>query len=95
MLPTSIAVATSCQLSGIGGAALFSPIFLLAFPLLGPDYPQHNLTLNSLGQLYQKMERLDDAERYLRDAVEHARRVRGAASCAFEDRARRDEKSLW
>ena len=39
MLPTSIAVATSCQLSGIGGAALFSPIFLLAFPLLGPDYP--------------------------------------------------------
>ena len=39
MLPTAVAVATSCQLSGIGGAALFSPIFLLVFPLLGADYP--------------------------------------------------------
>ena len=39
MLPTSVAVATACQLSGIGGAALFSPIFLLLFPLLGPEYP--------------------------------------------------------
>ena len=39
MLPTAIAVATSCQLCGIGGAALFSPIFLLVFPLLGPEYP--------------------------------------------------------
>ena len=39
MLPASIAVATSCQLCGIGGAALFSPIFLLVFPLLGPEYP--------------------------------------------------------
>ena len=39
MLPTATAVATCCQLAGIGGAALFSPIFLLAFPLLGPQYP--------------------------------------------------------
>lgn len=39
MLPAAIAVATSCQLCGIGGAALFSPIFLLVFPLLGPEYP--------------------------------------------------------
>ena len=39
MLPASTAVATCCQLCGIGGAALFSPIFLLVFPLLGPDYP--------------------------------------------------------
>jgi uncharacterized membrane protein YfcA len=39
MLPVAIAVATSCQLAGIGGAALFSPIFLLGFPLLGSDYP--------------------------------------------------------
>ena len=38
MLPTAALVATSCQLAGIGGAALFSPIFLLVFPLLGPDY---------------------------------------------------------
>lgn len=29
----------SCQLAGIGGAALLSPIFLLVFPLLGPSYP--------------------------------------------------------
>jgi uncharacterized membrane protein YfcA len=39
MLPVSVLVATSCQLAGIGGAALFSPIFLLGFPLLGPEYP--------------------------------------------------------
>ncbi len=39
MLPTAAAVATSCQLCGVGGAALFSPIFLLIFPLLGPEYP--------------------------------------------------------
>jgi len=39
MLPTAVVVATSCQLAGIGGAALFSPIFLLVFPLLGPEYP--------------------------------------------------------
>lgn len=39
MLPTATLVATSCQLAGIGGAALFSPIFLLVFPLLGPQYP--------------------------------------------------------
>jgi len=34
MLPTATLVATSCQLAGIGGAALFSPLFLLLFPLL-------------------------------------------------------------
>mmetsp|Transcript_20036 Transcript_20036/g.29710 ORF Transcript_20036/g.29710 Transcript_20036/m.29710 type:complete len:381 (-) Transcript_20036:248-1390(-) len=39
MLPTATVVATSCQLAGIGGAALFSPIFLLVFPYLGPQYP--------------------------------------------------------
>ena len=39
MLPTATCVATACQLAGIGGAALFSPIFLLVFPLLGPEYP--------------------------------------------------------
>lgn len=35
MFPTAILVATSCQLAGIGGAALFSPIFLLIFPFIG------------------------------------------------------------
>ena len=39
MLPASTAVATCCQLCGIGGAALFSPIFLLAFTAAGPRLP--------------------------------------------------------
>ena len=39
MFPVSICVATLAMLSGIGGAALFTPIFVLIFPLLGPEYP--------------------------------------------------------
>lgn len=39
MFPTVTCIAICCQLAGIGGAALLSPIFLLVFPLLGPDYP--------------------------------------------------------
>ncbi len=39
MLPVSMGVATTAMLSGIGGAALFTPIFLIIFPLLGPEYP--------------------------------------------------------
>jgi len=38
MFPVSIIVATCAMLSGIGGAALFTPIFILVFPLLGPEY---------------------------------------------------------
>lgn len=38
MFPVSILVATCAMLSGIGGAALFTPIFILVFPLLGPEY---------------------------------------------------------
>ncbi len=38
MFPASIVVATCAMLSGIGGAALFTPIFILVFPLLGPEY---------------------------------------------------------
>lgn len=38
MLPVSVIVATCAMLSGIGGAALFTPIFVLLFPLLGPEY---------------------------------------------------------
>jgi uncharacterized membrane protein YfcA len=38
MFPVAICVATSAMLSGIGGAALFTPIFILGFPLLGPEY---------------------------------------------------------
>lgn len=39
MFPVAICVATTAMLSGIGGAALFTPIFLIIFPLLGPQYP--------------------------------------------------------
>ncbi len=38
MFPVSIGVATCAMLSGIGGAALFTPIFLIIFPLLGAEY---------------------------------------------------------
>ncbi len=38
MLPVSICVATTAMLSGIGGAALFVPIFLIIFPILGEQY---------------------------------------------------------
>jgi uncharacterized membrane protein YfcA len=39
MFPIVTCVAVTCQLAGIGGAALLSPIFLLVFPLLGPEFP--------------------------------------------------------
>ena len=42
MFPVSILVATCAMLSGIGGAALFTPIFILVFPLLGPEYVLHS-----------------------------------------------------
>jgi len=38
MFPVAIVVATCAMLSGIGGAALFTPLFILVFPLLGPEY---------------------------------------------------------
>ena len=38
MLTVSIGVATCAELSGIGGASLFTPMFILVFPLLGPEY---------------------------------------------------------
>ncbi|MDH3337709.1 MAG: sulfite exporter TauE/SafE family protein, partial [Gammaproteobacteria bacterium] len=38
MFPVAMCVATLAMLSGIGGAALFTPIFVLIFPLLGPEY---------------------------------------------------------
>ena len=39
MLPTAIAVSVLAISAGIGGAALFAPILLIFFPLLGPEYP--------------------------------------------------------
>ncbi len=38
MFPVAICVATIAMLSGIGGAALFTPIFMIIFPILGPEY---------------------------------------------------------
>jgi len=39
MLPVCVLVAFLANSSGIGGAALFGPIFLIVFPALGPQYP--------------------------------------------------------
>ena len=39
MLPVATLIATTAMLSGIGGAALFTPLFVIVFPLLGPQYP--------------------------------------------------------
>ena len=39
MFPVSVCVATTAMLTGIGGAALFSPIFLIGFQALGPEFP--------------------------------------------------------
>lgn len=38
MLPVSIVVAAIAMGSGVGGAAFFMPIFLIVFPLLGPEH---------------------------------------------------------
>ena len=39
MLPVAFIIANLAMLTGIGGSALFTPIFLVVFPLLGPAYP--------------------------------------------------------
>ena len=39
MLPACVLIAFCANSSGIGGAALFGPIFLIVFPALGPEYP--------------------------------------------------------
>ena len=38
MFPAAIVISTTAILSGIGGAALFTPMFLIVFPLLGAEY---------------------------------------------------------
>lgn len=43
MFPVAICVATTAMLSGIGGAAIFAPIFMIIFPILGPEYPLENI----------------------------------------------------
>ena len=43
MFPIAILVATTAMLSGIGGAAMFAPIFMIIFPILGPEYPFDNI----------------------------------------------------
>ncbi|MBT3915225.1 MAG: sulfite exporter TauE/SafE family protein [Rhodospirillaceae bacterium] len=39
MFPVAMCIATTAMLSGIGGAAMFAPIFMIIFPMLGPEYP--------------------------------------------------------
>jgi uncharacterized membrane protein YfcA len=39
MFPVWMMIATAAMLSGIGGAAMFAPIFFIIFPLLWPEYP--------------------------------------------------------
>ena len=43
MFPVAICVATIAMLSGIGGAAMFAPIFMIIFPILGPEYSFENI----------------------------------------------------
>ena len=43
MFPVAMCVATTAMLSGIGGAAIFAPIFMIIFPILGPEYPFENI----------------------------------------------------
>jgi uncharacterized membrane protein YfcA len=43
MFPVAMCVATTAMLSGIGGAAMFAPIFMIIFPILGPEYPLQNM----------------------------------------------------
>jgi uncharacterized membrane protein YfcA len=43
MFPIAMCVATTAMLSGIGGAAMFAPIFMIIFPILGPEYPFENI----------------------------------------------------
>lgn len=38
MFPVALCVATTATFSGIAGSALFAPIFMVVFPLLGPAY---------------------------------------------------------
>lgn len=39
MFPVAMFVSTCAMMTGIGGSALFIPIYVLAFPLLGTQYP--------------------------------------------------------
>ena len=43
MFPIAMCVATTAMLSGIGGAAMFAPIFMIIFPILGPEYQFENM----------------------------------------------------
>lgn len=38
MLPVALCVATTATFSGIAGSAIFAPIFMVVFPILGPEY---------------------------------------------------------
>ena len=38
MFPVALCVATTATFSGIAGSAIFAPIFLIVFPMIGPEY---------------------------------------------------------
>jgi len=38
MLPVALCVSTTATFSGIAGSAIFAPIFMVVFPILGPEY---------------------------------------------------------
>jgi len=48
MFPVSIFVSLSAMVTGIGGSALFMPIYVILFPLLGPDYPFETTSVAAL-----------------------------------------------
>jgi len=48
MFPVSIFVSLSAMVTGIGGSALYMPIYVIVFPLLGPDYPFETTSVAAL-----------------------------------------------
>lgn len=38
MFPVALCVATTATFGGIAGSAIFAPIFMIVFPMLGPEY---------------------------------------------------------
>lgn len=42
MCPVALCVSICANLVGIGGAAFFAPMFIIGFPLLGPEYELHS-----------------------------------------------------
>ena len=54
MFPVAMCVATTAMLSGIGGAAMFAPIFMIIFPILGPEYSLQSIAAESVSHCLQR-----------------------------------------